>query len=307
MSTAERYRLFAEREAHGQSPAYEELALAVARDERLLARLDRLPSRERQPNLFFAALRFLGAPLDTGWALAHFDEVAATTRARFTQTNEAGRCAVLLPLLAALPQPLALLEVGASAGLCLYPDAYAYRYGDQKLGSGGVVLDCEITGGPVPGELPTVVWRAGLDLHPLDVRVDDTLRWLEALVWPGQEHRLERLRGAAAVVRADPPLLRRGDLVHDLPALAAAAPDGATLVVFHSAVLNYVAEPDRAAFVATVRDLPGHWISHEAPGVVPGQPTRVPAPAGVSGPFVLALDGTPVATTGPHGQALRYL
>ncbi len=36
-----------------------------------------------------------------------------------TQTNEPGRCAVLLPLLAALPQPLALLEVGASAGLCL--------------------------------------------------------------------------------------------------------------------------------------------------------------------------------------------
>ena len=47
------------------------------------------------------------------------------------QTNEAGRCAVLLPVLAALPQPLALLEVGASAGLCLYPDRYAYRYGDH--------------------------------------------------------------------------------------------------------------------------------------------------------------------------------
>jgi Uncharacterized protein conserved in bacteria (DUF2332) len=34
---------------------------------------------------------------------------------RATQTNEAGRCAVLLPVLAALPQPLALLDVGASA------------------------------------------------------------------------------------------------------------------------------------------------------------------------------------------------
>ena len=43
-------------------------------------------------------------------------------RTRATQTNEAGRCAILLPVLAALPQPLALLDVGASAGLCLYRD-----------------------------------------------------------------------------------------------------------------------------------------------------------------------------------------
>ena len=42
-----------------------------------------------------------------------------------------GGAPLLLPVLAALPQPLALLEVGASAGLCLYPDRYAYRYGDH--------------------------------------------------------------------------------------------------------------------------------------------------------------------------------
>ena len=37
--------------------------------------------------------------------------------ARRTQTNEPARCAVLLPALAQLPQPLALIEAGASAGL----------------------------------------------------------------------------------------------------------------------------------------------------------------------------------------------
>ena len=47
---------------------------------------------------------------------------------RRTQTNEPARCALMLPLLAALPQPLALLEVGASAGLCLLPDRYGYDY-----------------------------------------------------------------------------------------------------------------------------------------------------------------------------------
>jgi hypothetical protein len=48
--------------------------------------------------------------------------------ARRTQTNEAARCAVLLPALALLPQPLALIEVGASAGLCLLYDEWRYHY-----------------------------------------------------------------------------------------------------------------------------------------------------------------------------------
>ena len=70
------------------------------------------------------------------------DEVEAVMLERRTQTNEAGRCALMLPLLAALPQPLALLEVGASAGLCLLPDRYAYDY-DQVREIGATWLACE--------------------------------------------------------------------------------------------------------------------------------------------------------------------
>ena len=47
---------------------------------------------------------------------------------RSTKTNEPRRCAGLLPVLAGIAGPLALLEVGASAGLCLYPDRYSYSY-----------------------------------------------------------------------------------------------------------------------------------------------------------------------------------
>jgi hypothetical protein len=98
---------------------------------------------------------------------------------------------LLLPVLAALPQPLALLEVGASAGLCLYPDRYAYRYGDHVVGSGEPVLECAAIGVSPPTGVPDVVWRAGLDLNPLDVTDSADVAWLEALIWPEHAHRLD--------------------------------------------------------------------------------------------------------------------
>jgi hypothetical protein len=224
---------------------------------------------------------------------------------RVTQTNEAGRCAVLLPVLSALPQPLALLEVGASAGLCLYPDRYGYRYGDRSVGAGPPVLDCDATGMTPPARVPEVVWRAGLDLYPLDVTDPDDVAWLDALIWPEHEHRRARLRAAAAVAAADRPLLVRGDLVDDLPALAARSPAGATLVVFHSSVLYLLSEQRRATFVDVVRGLPGHWIANEGPDVL-RHDANLPDPPDDAAHNVLALDGTPVAWTRGHGQALTW-
>jgi hypothetical protein len=113
------------------------------------------------------------------------------------------------------------------------------------------------------------------------------------------------LAGTRASPRpADPPLLVRGDLVDDLPALAAQAPTGATLVVFHTAVLAYVPAPRREAFAAVVRRLPGHWVANEVPGTLP-YPT-LPDPPGEALHNVLALDGTPLAWTRPHGQAITW-
>ncbi|MBV8998283.1 MAG: DUF2332 family protein [Solirubrobacterales bacterium] len=64
--------------------------------------------------------------------LHHRDEIATVMASRRTQTNEPARCATLLPVLARLPQPLALVEVGAAAGLCLLPDYYAYDFGGGR-------------------------------------------------------------------------------------------------------------------------------------------------------------------------------
>jgi hypothetical protein len=96
----------------------------------------------------------------------------------------------------------------------------------------------------------------------------------------------------------------RGDLLDDLPALAAQAPAEATLVVFHTSVLYQVSPPRREAFIRTARALPGHWIANEDPDVL-AYPT-LPAPPDGAPRNVLALDGTPLAWTRPHGQAITW-
>ncbi|WP_430785507.1 DUF2332 domain-containing protein [Actinoplanes sp. G11-F43] len=305
MTTAAQYAEFASREARGVSPTYERLAHAVAADPAILELLATVPAAKRQPNLLFAVVRLLGGPVGDpaafhDFTVAHWAAIEPELRARATQTNEPGRCAVLLPVLAALPQPLALLEVGASAGLGLFPDRYGYRYGGHTVGTGRPVLECDLTGTAPPTRLPEVVWRAGLDLNPLDASDP----WLDALIWPEHRHRRDRLRAAAAVAAADPPELIRGDLVDDLPTLAARAPRDATLVVFHTSVLYQVPAVRRAAFLDLAGALPGHRISVESPEVVPfdGLP---PAPDDTL-LNVLALDGRPLAWARGHGQALHW-
>jgi hypothetical protein len=314
--TAENYRAFAA-DAHGRSPQYEELALAAAGDPLLLGFLGTLPAAKRQPNLLFAVARYLlGAPADIS-ALRKLvrdkgDELAAGIRTRRTQTNEAARCATLLPALALLPQPLALLEVGASAGLTLLPDRYSYDYNGTRLTGtdpAAPVLACDARGPvPLPAGVPEVSWRAGLDLNPLDVTSDADVRWLECLVWPGETGREERLATAVETARRDPPPVYRGDLLTDVPRLARQAPSGATLVIFHSAVLAYLGRAEHGRFAATIAALNAVWLSNEAPGILPViLPDDAAAPR-EAGNFLLVKDGgTPLAATDGHGTWLDWL
>jgi len=316
MPVAERYRRFAE-EARGRSPLYERLALGVAGDRGLLELLERLPPAKQQPNLLFAAVQYLAGPqpdLDAfrSFVLGHADEVVATMAAHRTQTNEVGRCALLLPLLAALPGPLALVEVGASAGLCLLPDRYAYDYGGTILGdpASPVRLSCQPYGPvPIPATPPEVVWRRGIDLSPVDLGDPDAVRWLESCVWPDQPHRLARLRAAMAVARNDPPLVVPGDLLDQVGPVVAQAPAGATVVVFHAAALVYLPPPDRRRFAALMAELPAVWLSAEGSGVVPALAARL-GRAPTPDPAVFLIGKGPsrlLALADPHGAWLRWL
>ena len=191
--TAAGYERFAVVEARGVSPLYEEWAVSIADDDAVLALIEGLPRHKRQPNLVFGAARFAGAPLSPypefrEWLLEQWPVVQPVIQQRMTQTNEAARCAVLLPLLSRIDGPAALIEAGASAGFCLYPDRYSYLYrtddgGETVLhpadGPSTVELPCTLKGTQAPTRLPDVVWRAGIDLNPLDVQDPEDMAWLE--------------------------------------------------------------------------------------------------------------------------------
>ncbi|WP_249356803.1 DUF2332 domain-containing protein [Brevibacterium sp. 2SA] len=377
----EYYRNFSRIEAAGTSPIYTSWAAGVADDDEILALLLDLPRPKRQANLLFGAARHLGSGEGDyaelrQWLLEHWVETRTLMLARSTQTNEAGRCAVLLPALAQISGPVSLIEVGASAGLCLYPDRYSYTYrtggspspderqsgadgasgavsgapqdergtagadsgpaqddpiaGDARASAAGestapgsavthldpvdgpstVDLACDIAGALPPDRLPEVIWRAGIDLNPLDITDPEERAWLRSLIWPEHTVRRDRLDAAAAIAASDPPRLVTGDLTTTVGALIAEAPADSQIVVFHSAVLAYVDPESRDGFVAIMRAHPDVvWLSNEGEHVLPdiGAQLADHGVDGADGRFVLAVDGVATALTGPHGQSYEAL
>ena len=253
---------FATLEARGASPLYERLALGVADDEELLALAAQGRSEQPAPNLLFAAVHLLllsgvqddlaafypsvteSAPL-AGDPFPHFrrfchehaDAIAEMLRERRVQTNVVERCGLLLPAFGIIARrsggkPLALVEVGASAGLNLLWDRYSFDYGGgRRWGSATspVRIETELRGAhapPLPEEPLVVAERTGIDLNPIDVRDTNAVQWLRALVWPEERQQMQRLDAAVALAQTTPPTLLKGDALDLLPGVLSSAPQG---------------------------------------------------------------------------------
>jgi hypothetical protein len=318
------YRSFAVYVA-STSPCFEEWALGVADDVEVRQWLTSLPEPKRQPNLVFAAARWHGVAAPGPYddlrraLLSDTGPIRSTILERATQTNEVGRLATLVPAIAHVPGdgPIGVLEVGASAGLCLHPDRWSYAWATERgtvtVGSAPRTLHADVTGpAALPDDVPEVVWRGGVDLNPLDASDADTGRWLTTLVWPEHDDRRALLREGLKVGSHDPVDVRRGDLVEELPGLAAEAvralPADGRLVVLHSAVITYLEAPRRDLFVQTMRDLMGdprvHWVSNERPRALPT--VTATGPHAPPARYVLAVDGQAVGHTQQHGRSLHW-
>jgi hypothetical protein len=297
-----KFERFARVECRGRSPLYAEISLAITGDDEILALFGHTPHRQRRPNLLLAAMHFLllggadhplaahvptvaGRRVPAGTAgeqaLAfcreHANELARLLATRSTQTNEVNRCSALLPALAvATPpgRPLRLVELGASAGLNLLLDRFAYRYdgaAPSHVGDGAVECACTVDGTlPRLDGLPAIAERVGIDLNPIDVCDEDEARWLLACVFADQPRRVQRLRAALEVARAVPPRLVRGDGPSLASALLLDAGDDAVHpVLWHSVALSYTYESQQRALTESL-DRAGAqtdvtWIFLEGP------------------------------------------
>ncbi len=277
-----RFACFAAELSKHHSLLYSRLAEGISDDPELLGLVSHAASGP-EPNLFLSAAHFLllggaehpvaefypslssnprsGDPCADfrSFCLDHAEEIRETISTRRVQTNEVRRCALLLPAFELVAErsekPLALVEVGASAGLNLLFDRYAYDYGEgRRIGDpdSPVRISCQPHGDkeiPLPMQSPEVVSRVGLDLNPLDVRDPESARWLQALIWPEEyTHRAPLLERAIEVARSEPPALLRGDALESLPEVLEEISDGASVCVFHTFTVNQFSEESRTRF-----------------------------------------------------------
>jgi hypothetical protein len=166
--------------------------------------------------------------------------------------------------------------------VCL--DRFDYDYGGAVVAARApartrVTLECENRGAfPLPDALPVIGARIGLDLEPLDATDPAGAAWLEALVWPEHQERLERLRAAIAVRRETAVTMIRGDATQTIAGLAAELPPGPVLV-FHT-VMAYQLDPQQQealdeAVAVLAQDRPVARVALEPLGITKRPEVRV--------------------------------
>jgi len=160
------------------------------------------------------------------------------------QTNETRRTIALLPgflVLAARHElELELLEIGASAGMNLYWDRFAYRTASWSWGDGEVRISTEWTGAPPPLDaVPRIRSRAACDINPIDIRNPVERLRLRAYVWADQAERLARFDAAVGLAISHGAHVERSDAAEWLEAkLPRRSPDALT-IVYHSLFYQY--------------------------------------------------------------------
>jgi hypothetical protein len=316
------FRLFGATQCRGLSAVYETLSEGVAGDNGLLGLMLDTPGDQRRPSLLFATVNLLLAqnpdadlaayyPIHGGrravdsqllaafraFCGRHGEALAGLLRRRSTQTNEIRRCVALHLGLDHVhrrwPGPLALVEVGASAGLNLMFDHYRYRLNGHEAGAASpVVVSCEVRGGASAADLlgvpPPIVTRLGIDQKPVDLADPDARAWLEAFIWPEQVEDLAALRGAVDLaLSAKAMTVAAGDATTDTARMLASLPGDEPVVVFTASLLSYLTGDARAAFVAQLDDAasrrPLAWVFAEGPALLATTGLDIAALAGPLG------------------------
>ncbi|WP_053374580.1 DUF2332 domain-containing protein [Paenibacillus sp. FJAT-27812] len=286
---SDRFKRFAV-DCTGSSRLYERLSLEIAEDDKLLQMAAHCRAGQPEPNLFFGAVHCLllkgydddlkayyasivndprepetAFPYFKRFCLEHEHEIIPLLQSKLVQTNEVRRCAYMYPAFCYIfekaRKPLALIELGTSAGLQLFWDKYGYAYNDhERYGDAAseLVLRSEIRGGNLPYLLkdsPPVTARIGIDLHVNDLEDAEDYLWLRSLIWPEHKERITNFEKAALYFEKQAIQLIEGNGVKLLAETAAMVPEGSALCVFHTHVANQMSNADKAALIATIQKL----------------------------------------------------
>jgi hypothetical protein len=190
---------------------------------------------------------------------------------RPVQTNEVGRCAGLLfgflAVSAETGLPLRLLEVGASAGLNLRWDRYAYEANRFSWGPGKSPLRLPFELEGQPPELPSnveVASRRGCDAAPIDPTTVEGRLTLLTFIWPDQSERITRMRAALEIAATEDVAIDHEPAAPWAQRMLAEPAPGQATVIYHSIVSQYLSDDERAALFAAIAEA-GARASADAP------------------------------------------
>ena len=198
------------------------------------------------------------------------------------QTNEVSRSSAILGAALHVAKrvrlPLDVYEIGASAGLNLGFDAYAYDIGAARWGDAAspvkIVSEWQGKLPPLDAEL-RVASRKGSDLNPLDASDEDQRERLLSYIWPDQTARLARIEAALKETARAGYRIEKADAADWVEReFVAPGGKGRARVLMHTIMWQYMlretqarieAAMARAGAVAT-KDAPRAWVSVEAAG-----------------------------------------
>ena len=160
------------------------------------------------------------------------------------QTNEVRRSVALIPAYHAISDrfglPLAIRELGASAGLNLNAGQYGLMTGSFTMGpQDGLVLAPDWNGEmPVQAGVRVNSVR-GCDLAPIDLRNERQALRLLAYIWPDQIERVGLIRKAIGLAQANAVRIDLEDAINWLERKLANRGEGVATVIQHTVAWQY--------------------------------------------------------------------
>jgi len=210
-------------------------------------------------------------PAAAAFVSSRLAEIGDLCRSRRYQMNEAARCTQIALGIAAVSgpaaSPVALVDLGTSAGLGLHLDRYRYQVGGICTGpADGLSLTCEVRGERQPPllELPPIARRAGIDVDPVDLRDEAAKAWLMACA-PAEAAALARLAAAIEVAQEHPAPVVAGDVTAVLPVVLATLPSRLPVLVTEAFMAVFLSRSQRAMLFEILasagRSRPVTWLS----------------------------------------------